>query len=357
MIILGVTTPGIERLACEETARLLEEAGFEVVLQQGRALDVPGWIRLEVREEVEPQAWLESGPLMQSHSLYRVSIYRATLDWDGRTLESLLDAARATPLPELETAASFRVTCHRAGDHRFQSPEVEREVGAVYHKRYQTPARMREYELRVVIEIHERTAVIGYSLIRSKGLDRRYAWAYHPRITLRTTIAWAMLTHAGYVAAPGSLLDPCCGAGTILLEGALLAAPVPALVGSDRDESAVEGARANLEANGVTAARVSLRDLNELKPHLKAGEFRYIVTNPPYGARIGKRIDFHFLYQNLLAIASHALEPGGRIALLVERKQGAFEDVRKGFTKLIDHTRVRLSVGGLAPELVVLERR
>jgi len=165
-----------------------------------------------------------------------------------------------------------------------------------------------------------------------------------------------MLKHIGYVDAPGALLDPCCGAGTILLEAATIAPPLPALTGSDREESAVEGARANLEANNVRGARVTLRDVNELKAQLEPYSLRYIVTNPPYGARIGKKIDFHLLYQSLLAVASYALTPGGRIALLVERKLGTFEAVRRHFGKLRDYKRLRLCVGGLSPELVILER-
>jgi putative N6-adenine-specific DNA methylase/tRNA (guanine6-N2)-methyltransferase len=168
-----------------------------------------------------------------------------------------------------------------------------------------------------------------------------------------------MLVHSGFADAPGPLLDPFCGAGTVLLEAASVAAeqgvPNVLLIGNDREPAAVIGARDNLVANGAEA-RILDYDANELKPNLASGSLSYIVTNPPYGARIGKKIDYYLLYQNLLAIAAHALVPGGRLVLLVERNKGAFDSVRKQFRKLADRNRVRVSVGGLRPEMVVLER-
>ena len=144
---------------------------------------------------------------------------------------------------------------------------------------------------------------------------------------LRETLAAAALAAVGWngEAASGALVDPMCGAGTIPIEAARLAAGLPpslrrsysfehwpafepgtwasvagelaaaerdrrpvgvAIVASDRDPAAVEATRANAEAAGV----VDLIDVAEgpvsaLTPPdgVTSG---WIVTNPPYGKRV-----------------------------------------------------------------------
>lgn len=149
---------------------------------------------------------------------------------------------------------------------------------------------------------------------------------------LRETLAAAMLLGAGYHGQ--TLLDPLCGSGTIPIEAALLArrmapglgrvfgferwpgfdsalwaalreeagsrvlpaAPNP-ILGSDRDQGAVEAARANAERAGV-AQDVVFRQapLSDMAPPGGAG---LLLTNPPYGVRVGEGADLRDLYARL----------------------------------------------------------
>jgi putative N6-adenine-specific DNA methylase len=156
---------------------------------------------------------------------------------------------------------------------------------------------------------------------------------YRPRggpAPLSETLAAGMLMIAGY---DGSrpLLDPMCGTGTIAIEAALLAtrtapgllrrfacerwnfvparllrderaaarelrrpAPQP-VVASDHDRRAVAATRHNAAAAAVAeAVRVERRDLSELAPH---GPGSVIVTNPPYGVRLGDVVALRGLYR------------------------------------------------------------
>jgi putative N6-adenine-specific DNA methylase len=140
---------------------------------------------------------------------------------------------------------------------------------------------------------------------------------------LRENLAAGILLLAGWV--PGiPLLDPMCGSGTILMEAAHLAldiapglgrpfafekfknfearrwreflqktadrqkpkVPLP-IYGSDLSGDALKAARANLMAHGLEQV-VSLKRANvlEISAPAKAG---VIVTNPPYGVRLGER--------------------------------------------------------------------
>ncbi len=161
------------------------------------------------------------------------------------------------------------------------------------------------------------------------GLWRRGYRLATAKAPLRETLAAALVLASGWDRV-SPLVDPFCGSGTILIEAALLAAghapnagrqfafehwpalreaedggrktevdprppsSVPRLLGSDRDAGAIEAARANAERAGVGAAitfeRKAISDL-----HVPAGP-GWIVTNPPYGARVSPGHDLRNLY-------------------------------------------------------------
>jgi putative N6-adenine-specific DNA methylase len=159
---------------------------------------------------------------------------------------------------------------------------------------------------------------------------------------LRETLAAAMLLASGYTG-EAPLLDPLCGSGTIAIEAALIArrlapgrsrpfafmdwpgfdrvawktlseraeeralprSPVP-IVASDRDAGAAEATRANAERAGVSAdVDVSCRPLSAVA--LPAGGPGWLVTNPPYGVRVGDPAALRNLYSTLGRVAREPL--------------------------------------------------
>ena len=140
---------------------------------------------------------------------------------------------------------------------------------------------------------------------------------------LRETIAAAMLSASGWDE-QSPLVDPLCGSGTIAIEAAMrarriapgaqrtfamerwptvargLGAQVRAqfaeralpnaagvIVGSDRDAGAITAATSNAERAGVSA------DVDWAVRSLSAAQFAdaskgWVVTNPPYGVRVGE---------------------------------------------------------------------
>jgi len=168
------------------------------------------------------------------------------------------------------------------------------------------------------------------------------------RAPLRPSLAAAMLRGAGWL--PGEpLLDPFCGSGTIVIEAARWAcgrapggergfaftdwpgfdgvaalararadlppetlSPGP-IVGSDRDPGAIAAARANAQRAGVAAAlRLEQRPLSACEPPPGPG---LVLSNPPYGVRVGKRGPLRDLYAQLGHVLRDRL-PGWRVALL-----------------------------------------
>jgi putative N6-adenine-specific DNA methylase len=158
-------------------------------------------------------------------------------------------------------------------------------------------------------------------------LHRRGARVETGAAPLRETLAAGLLALAGW--RPGTaLVDPMCGAGTIVIEAAMQAqgrapgadrtfamerwpiaqdaavaaalaalrdearAPTPlpaaagaAIIGSDRDPRTIESARRNAERAGVAAGlTLACRDADAARPPAPTG---LVLTNPPYGHRLG----------------------------------------------------------------------
>jgi len=173
-----------------------------------------------------------------------------------------------------------------------------------------------------------------------ESLHRRGYRAEGGRAPLKENVAAAVLLRAGWPlihSDGGLLLDPMCGSGTFLTEGALIAADAaPALdreyfgfsgwrghdsglwerlcseararrearvlrrciLGSDADADAVRMSIANAEHAGVADwIHVERRALSDLaRP---ASGIGLIVTNPPYGERIGAEQGLPAVYSEL----------------------------------------------------------
>lgn len=144
------------------------------------------------------------------------------------------------------------------------------------------------------------------------------------RAPLRETLGAALLLASGWNSGT-PLVDPFCGSGTLAIEGAMLArriAPgagrrfalerwpgvdsalvarvrdeargrqlataLAPIIASDRDAGAVDAARANAERAGVSAdIAFAVRAVSHLAPPDDVGAPGAIVTNPPYGVRVG----------------------------------------------------------------------
>lgn len=177
-----------------------------------------------------------------------------------------------------------------------------------------------ESAVRVVARIEDDLVTIS---LDSSGapLHRRGSKTFVGKAPLRETMAALFLRQMRY-AGSMPLVDPMCGSGTILLEAASFSAGLPAgrarafaferftgfeasafkrllqkprshadqphLFGFDRDQGAIYGAQANAERAGVAAfCEFACQPVSALMP--PKGPPGLVLTNPPYGARIGNK--------------------------------------------------------------------
>jgi len=192
-----------------------------------------------------------------------------------------------------------------------------------------------EAQLFIVRILHDQVEISADSsgeLLHRRGYRREIAKA-----PLRETLAAAMVLASGWRTGE-SLLDPMCGSGTIPIEAAMIArriAPglerrfqfmnwptfnagrwnellhkaresethsIEGIRGSDRDAGAVQAAARNAERAGVAdtiqfgveSISGSLAGLEDVE-----SEAGWILTNPPYGIRIGESADLRDLYATL----------------------------------------------------------
>jgi tRNA (guanine6-N2)-methyltransferase len=267
-----------------------------------------------------------------SRSLHRILLELARTEC--ATLADVRAGVREIDVPAyLGPEQSFAVRARRRGEHPFGSPDVEREVGQVIVDEYRSregtrpPVDLDDPDVLFRVIVRDERARVTIDTTGQRSLHRRWYRRCEHEAALRPTLAYAMLTIAGYE--PGDrLVDPMCGCGTIPIEAALLArgrsptpdctppsarfrfldgdpagpartppdhnqagvcscgdtpAAVPNTVGTDHDRTAVAGAREN--ARAATIADQVLFAQGDAR-HLPV-EGDVVVTDMPFGVRTG----------------------------------------------------------------------
>lgn len=196
-------------------------------------------------------------------------------------------------------------------------------------------ADVNDAQLFIVRILHDQVEISADSsgeLLHRRGYRQEIAKA-----PLRETLAAAMVLASGWRTGE-PLLDPMCGSGTIPIEAAMIArriAPglrrrfqfmnwptfnpgrwndlvqraresetrsIEGIRGGDRDAGAIQAAARNAQRAGVAdAVQLAVGSISgslaELEP-LESG-VGWILTNPPYGIRMGESADLRDLYATL----------------------------------------------------------
>ena len=143
------------------------------------------------------------------------------------------------------------------------------------------------------------------SLIPRRIEDPRFAYRVAEVPAASTGSVAAALVWAAETRAGDRVWDPFCGSGVELVECARRA-PIRSLLGTDTEPAALDAARANLAAAGVTA-ELALADARTHDP----GAVDLIVTNPPLGSRV--HVAAGALLVEALPNLVRALAPKGRL--------------------------------------------
>lgn len=195
----------------------------------------------------------------------------------------------------------------------------------------------RNPDIRIHVHFDRETVQVSLDLAGDPLHKRGYRVAQNDA-PLKETLAAALLMSAGWPDAEyPQLIDPMCGSGTLLIEGAMMQAGMaPGLVrkrfgfeawayhdetlwqdavnraaakdisedfqfqikGYDSDNASIQAAMKNIAAAGLEGnIHVERRELAQFGVRGGSGALGMVVSNPPYGERLDKDADLIFLYR------------------------------------------------------------
>ncbi|NXI85244.1 THUM3 protein, partial [Rhipidura dahli] len=258
----------------------------------------------------------------------------------------------------------FRVTCNRAGDkHSFTSNEAARDFGGAVQEHFQWKADMTNFDVEVLLNIHNNEVVVGIALTE-ESLHRRNITHFGPT-TLRSTLAYGMLRLCD-PQPTDIIVDPMCGTGAIPIEGAA-EWPYCYHIAGDNSPQAVKRAGNNIcsllrkneskDSSAALGVPLDIIQWDICNLPLRTGSVDIVVTDMPFGKRIGSKKKNWDLYPACLMEMGRICTPGtGRAVLLTQDK--------KCFAKALSRVghiwrraqTVWVNVGGLHAAVYLLRR-
>jgi 23S rRNA G2445 N2-methylase RlmL len=306
--------PGLESIAADEISRDLggevKRTGPGLVVFRLPQIDT-SLLRLRTVEDVFLLAWGSDQLTFRAEDLERIRRWTAReVDW-----EQLLRIHHAIR-PKPKGKPTYRLVAQMADKHGYRRVDARQALAAGLDGVF--PASWRHAEENAAVEvwltIQGSTAYCGMRLSDRTMRHRTYKLE-HITASLRPTLAAAMVRLAE-IKNNHVVLDPLCGAGTLLAEVHEAMRPLGRRVqtwGGDIDAQALRAAGPNLRPLGRTilarwdATRLPLPDQCVDR----------VLSNPPFGKQLSRPEEIGPLYQRVVQQADRVLKPFGQAVLLV----------------------------------------
>lgn len=312
--------PGLEEVAGEEIEQTLggevRRAGQGVVVFRVPEID-RSLLHLRTTEDVFVLAWGTDKLSYRAEDLDHIRRWTAR-DADWARLLQIHHALRPKP----KGKPTYRLVVQMTGEHGYRRVDVLKSLARGLAGKF--PASWRPAEENAAIEVwltvHGATAVCGLRLSDKTMRHRTYKVEHLPA-SLRPTMAAAMVRLAD-LKPRQTVLDPMCGAGTLLAEAVLATRDrrLPdgsgwslTFLGGDLESGHVRAAEANLRKLG--AVRFATWDARDLP--LENASVDRILCNPPFGKQLGTPEEIGPLYRALLQECDRVLRSGGKAVLVV----------------------------------------
>lgn len=254
---------------------------------------------------------------------------------------------------------------------------------------------LRNPDIRINVHLARDKANVSLDMSGDSLHKRGYRTAMVPA-PLKENLAAALLIRAGWpqiAEQGGALIDPMCGSGTLLIEGAMIAADIapglnrrkfgfhgwsqhnadlwegirqdalgrcqaglakalPEIRGYDKDARAIRAAQENIAFAGLDKqVRVIPKPMMAFKkPTHTQIDHGLMICNPPYGERWGEMEELRPLYQALGELAKREC-PGWRLAVITGNAELA------GELRLRAEKKYKLFNGTIPSQLLLFQLR
>jgi 23S rRNA G2445 N2-methylase RlmL len=307
--------PGLEPVAAEEIERELggdvKKTGQGIVVFRLPEID-DRLLSLRTTEDVFLLAWGSDQLTRRAEDLDSIRRWTARqADWPN--LLRVHHAIRPKP----KGRPTYRLVAQMEGQHGYLRRDARKALAQGLAGK--VPESWRPAEENAAVEfwltIDGATAVCGLRLSDRTMRHRSYKLENRPA-SLRPTVAAAMIRLAE-IRPRHVVLDPMCGAGTLLAErlaaGQQIRGGCAPAWGGDVDFNAVRAAAVNLRRVGP--ALLARWDATRLP--LGSGTVDRVVSNPPFGKQLSSPDAVGPLYAAMLREYDRVLRPGGMAVLIV----------------------------------------
>jgi 23S rRNA G2445 N2-methylase RlmL len=342
-LYIAHTQPGFEAIAADEIATRI--SGAREITRRV----VPDRAGMTIFFAPTPD---KLGVLRTAEDLFGLAGYRAGVGPENKELDKIRGASREAPLVEAALVArvkvtpgtragrrlKFRVIARMAGEHEFRRVDFQRAVERGILERSDHTWRLEEEgaDVELWATMIDSEFFLTVRLSDDAMRHREYKAAHRPaslRASSAAALAWLSEPRDDDV-----VLDPFCGAGTILIERAHLGR-YAMLLGSDRDAAALAAARVNV---GARYKPIQLENWDAGALPLGDASVNKIVTNLPWGLRYGSHGENRKLYPIWMREFARVLKPGGMMVMLTAewRLMRELERTRKLAPSKIIHVSV-----------------
>ncbi len=351
MRLLLKVNPGLEDVALEECA--WEARCNPIEVRSGR-----GRIIVEAEGDLE---WVYSrASSMRSLHAAILLLASARVPKTRDALEEIYRIALSSRVTSyIPDGSNFAVESVRIGEgHEYTSMDLSRMVGqavvdAARSSGKSIGVRLNSPTVVVYSEVDEDLFSMGILLTGERSLHRRGYRVYDHPAALKPSIAYSMLRLAR--ARDGdTVMDPMCGGGTVAIEAAMLLENSRILC-IDKNPYYIKGAIENaLAARVYNRIRFMTGDSTRLEELVDPDSVNVVVSNPPYGIRMGDPRMVRRVYKGLARGLAYALTPGGRAAIITT-ESGYMEKVARSEGLRLAHAR-KVRHGDLWASILLLEK-
>src|SRR5271168_4042857 len=304
------------------------------------------------------------GAIRTAEDLFGLAGYRAGVGPENKELDKIRGVSREAPLVEAALVArvkvspgtragrrlKFRVIARMAGEHEFRRVDFQRAVERGILERSDHTWRLEEEDADVELwaTMIDAEFFLTVRLSDDAMRHREYKAAHRPaslRASSAAALAWLSEPRDDDV-----VLDPFCGAGTVLIERAHLG-KYAMLLGIDRDQGALAAARINV---GARYKPIQLENWDAGALPIGAASVSKIVTNLPWGIRYGSHGENRKLYPEWFREFARVLKSGGTMVLLTAEWR-LMRDLERS-RKIAPGKIIRVSILGTPASVYVIKK-